>query len=162
MPKRCVFEQLSSSSLKVKRQENIIIKTSLGARNPEGVIILDYSLPDILVSIDSEASDIAVRTDLSQFQERFAQVIVYMNKCIDCSLLNGVTKGDVFEFILLGQCSLDYCHEWTMKRQFFFFTNFGLYQYNIFTFGVFLEIPSLRMLKVKRSQNHSTKLSLGG
>ena len=44
----------------------------------------------------------------------------------------------------------------------FFWTNFGLYQYNIFTFGVFLEIPSLRMLKVKRSQSHSTKKSLGG
>ena len=79
-------------SLKVKRSLNLITKTSLGARIPKGVIILDYSLPDMPVILDLEASGVAVKTDISQFQESFERVIVYMSKCVYYSLLSDVIK----------------------------------------------------------------------
>ena len=46
----------------------------------------------MLVILDSEASDVAVNTDLFQFQESLERVIVYMSKCVDYCLLSDVIK----------------------------------------------------------------------
>jgi hypothetical protein len=44
------------------------------------------------VILDSEENDVAVNTDLFQFQESLERVIVYMSKCVDYYLLSDVIK----------------------------------------------------------------------